>query len=1032
MFFNPTLWNRLEFNDLPVYIKKDKPVWFVPNSAGDRILRNVMQGDNVSGDLKAKRFLDRLPDSLPYEYPGRSALLTTDQLREIWFHITNRCNLSCRHCLFSASPLEKSEMVGETVLDLATEAADLGCRVFALTGGEPFMHREFNTIIDGLLALDNTHVVVLSNGMTLSRQLQTSRWDWDRFHLQISVDGLGQNHDNLRGNGMFERLSRELKWLQSQGIPFTLSMCVTRQNLADLPGIVDFAADMGTSNIHFMWYFIRGRGNREDFVDPQHIFGVLTEAAGRAEAHNVQIDNIEAMKSQVFAPSGTIHDGTTSAWESAAVGPDGKLYPSAALIGIESLATNIENSLASAWRKSPVLEQMRRTSVRELSNPMKFILGGGDSDHSFIHAGTFMGNDPYIPLYEKTALWLIAGEAMRQDDAGPPRLRLKMGDILESCGAHGSVALVHSNCLLALAQQNSLSVVKEFYSDAAEDTKKDILNPVCYSADLIQHIPEEFRFRGYGCGSPVMDAGIHNGESVVDLGCGRGVECFIAARLTGESGRVVGVDMLDPMLALARQAAEPVSRNLGYRNLELKKGYLEQLPLENNSADAVLSNCVMNLSVHKRLAFGEIFRVLKPSGRLVISDVVCETEPDPAIRNDETLRGECIAGALTQKDLVGILEESGFESIRFIKRFPYRIVHGHPFFSLTFEAHKPVASERVRIMYRGPFSSVVTSEEKLLSIGVPGEVSRREAELMGDQVFILDEQGAVTNMKIESSCACFVAPEKKAFLPSEIKAEHAAPQPLFTRLRSGCMACGARLTYLTDETKLECTYCKKNLPANAVCEKGHFVCDACHSENAQEVIERICLETKETDMIRLLETIRRHPAIPLNGPEHHALVPGIILATYKNLGGAVTAERIKTAIRRGSGIAGGYCGFMGVCGAAVGVGIALSLILDATPMKAAERKIVQTATQAVLKEIGSLNAARCCQRDSWIALKKVAEISKTVLPIPLQAEANLKCRQQTKNSECIGKDCPLLQQKEFKSDVEPITDNQFFKMIKSS
>ena len=104
-----------------------------------------------------------------------------------------------------------------------------------------------------------------------------------------------------------------------------------------------------------------------------------------------------------------------------------------------------------------------------------------------------------------------------------------------------------------------------------------------------------------------------------------------------------------------------VSENLGFRNIEFKKGYLEELPLcRTTSVDVVLSNCVMNLSVDKRRSYGEIFRVLRPGGRLVISDVVCESDPDPAIRNDETLRGECIAGAMTQSHLWALLEETGF------------------------------------------------------------------------------------------------------------------------------------------------------------------------------------------------------------------------------------------------------------------------------------------------------------------------------------------------------------------------------------
>jgi Family of unknown function (DUF5714) len=174
-----------------------------------------------------------------------------------------------------------------------------------------------------------------------------------------------------------------------------------------------------------------------------------------------------------------------------------------------------------------------------------------------------------------------------------------------------------------------------------------------------------------------------------------------------------------------------------------------------------------------------------------------------------------------------------------------------------------------------------------------------------------------------------------------------------------------------------------------------------------EFIRHICLKTDETDSVRLFERIRSHPTIALHGPEYHAMIPGIILSTYRNLGAEISEKVIETGIFRGKGMAGGYCAFMGVCGAAVGAGIAFSLILDANPVKALERSTVQSVTQAVLSEIAQLKAARCCQRDGYIALTKAAELSKSFLPIALKAEHRLVCRQMHVNQECLGKTCLL-------------------------
>ncbi len=1034
MAFQQELWTRFEFRGTPVYVRGDKPDWFVPNEAGDRILQELA-GSGANGlDLQARRFLARLPDEPMRPYEGRAAYLSTDHLRELWFHITNRCNQACRHCLFASSPSEKTELAASRIREIAAQATALGCRIFALTGGEPLVHPEFESIVDTLLGHEAAHVVVLTNGTLLEDYARgLVRWPADRLHLQISVDGLGPRHDRIRGSGAFDALTAKLTWLKAQKIAFTLSMCVNSQNIEDMPGVADFAAKMGATNLHFLWYFVRGRGTAERFAPPADIFPRLVEAAARAAASGVSIDNLEALRAQMFAPSGTKHDGAGSGWESLAVGPDGRLYPSPALVGVEELATDLHPDLVEAWRRSPVLERIRNSSATPLASPLRFLLGGGDPDHSYLYGGDFVGQDPYSPLYEQLTLWLIAREAAPQTANGLPGLRLKMGDILVSCGAHGSVALTHTNCLLAAASPDSRTVVKEFYQAASETTKEDILNPVCYPEESISHIPQKYRFRGYGCGSPVLDAQLKLGEQVLDLGCGAGVECFIAARLVGEKGQVIGVDMLESMLIRAAEGAEGVAGNLGYHNLEFRKGYLEELPIPDASIDVVLSNCVINLSGHKRRTFAEILRVLKPGGRLVISDVVCETEPDPAIKNDAVLRGECLAGALTERDLFGLLAESGFVAPRVLKRFPYRLVQGHQFFSMTYEARKPANQKALRVMYRGPFPAIVTGKGEILEVGVTRKIALDELPANPEDLFVFDDAGAITNIDLSPPACCpseapsccpppettvnrpikgmpesfrCSAPAAGAKLSLVTPGPEAKPASVL-RHEAGCLVCGAPLRYLEEETPHTCTFCSATLPANALCEQGHFVCDACHTRDAETFLEHLFLTTTETDMIALLRDIRSHPAIPLHGPEHHILVPGIILATYRNLGGEVSPDLLRTALKRGRGVPGGYCAFTGACGAGVGVGIAFSLLLGANPVQARERQQVQRITQAVLQEQCGFTAARCCQRDSWLALKKAAELSKEYLPITLRADSPLHCRQSHQNRECLGTACPL-------------------------
>lgn len=1051
--FQRELWSRFEFAGVPVYIRGDRPDWFVPNASGDAILRELMQNPESCLDIPARLFLERLPAIPPLPYAGRSAHLKTEYLRECWFHLTDRCNQSCRHCLFASSPRAKTELAGPRVLALADEAAALGCRVFALTGGEPLVHPDFAGIVGHLLGYDNCHVAVLTNGLLLSQYAREMEgWPPERFHLQISLDGSPEPHDQMRGSGAYKALITQLEWLHRQQRTFTLSMCVDAANVADMASVVELAHYYGGTNVHFLWYFVRGRGEPGRFASPAVILPQLVKAGDRAAQLGITVDNLESLRSQVFAPSGTLHDGPGSAWDSLAIGPDGRLYPSPALVGLPELATEITATLAQAWRESLVLEEIRQVSAAALDSPFRYLLGGGDLDHSYVHGGRFLGADPYQPLQEHLALWLIAQEVQPFSPGEKPGLRLKMGEVLETCGANGGVALTHHNCLLAAAQPGSIETIKGFYQEAARAEKADILNPIGYPEEFMAHIPPARRFRGYGCGSPVLEAGLLPGERVLDLGAGMGVECFIAAPLVGPSGRVYGVDMLEAMLSRARAGAAEVAANLGYDNLEFTSGYLEALPLPDGSMDVVLSNCVINLSAQKRRTFAEIYRVLRPGGRLIVADVVCDTDPPAALKNDNILRGECLAGAMTQKDLFGLLHESGFSAVRARKRFPYRQVQGQPFYSLTYSAIKPENRGPVEVMYRGPLAGLVTEAGELLPAGARRRLDLADMPGDGSDLFVLDNQGAVLNQTWEVSACC---PGTQGCCGSAWDTEPPSPAPsacppngaVFTphpdslpsrgegittgqtseakyggqpedvsqkitiypgdKHGSGCMVCGEPLFYLPQEEPGSCVYCQTEQVANARCPRGHFVCDSCHSREALAVIEHLLLNSRETDMVALLAASRRHPAIPRHGPEHHSLVPGIILAAYRNLGGPVTPEMLRTALRRGQDIAGGACAFLGVCGAAAGVGAAFSLLLGANPVKSQERQWVKKITLKVLEASAQTTGARCCQRESWLALHEAAKISSHYLPRPLPAAATLICQQWQGTSDCLGSACPL-------------------------
>jgi len=179
-----------------------------------------------------------------------------------------------------------------------------------------------------------------------------------------------------------------------------------------------------------------------------------------------------------------------------------------------------------------------------------------------------------------------------------------------------------------------------------------------YTAEALGHLPTGADL-GLGCGNPQAIADLKPGETVVDLGSGAGIDCFLAARAVGKTGRVIGIDMTPEMISKAEQNR---ARG-GYHNVEFHRAEIERLPLPDDSVDVIISNCVINLSPDKAEVFREAYRVLKPGGRLAISDVVATAELPQEIRDDMDLYSGCIAGAATPAELQRMLRDSGFVNI---------------------------------------------------------------------------------------------------------------------------------------------------------------------------------------------------------------------------------------------------------------------------------------------------------------------------------------------------------------------------------
>lgn len=293
------------------------------------------------------------------------------------------------------------------------------------------------------------------------------------------------------------------------------------------------------------------------------------------------------------------------------------------------------------------------------------------------------------------------------------------------------------------------NAVKERYAQASQAVEANLCCPVDYDPKYLKAIPSEVIEKDYGCGDPSQ--WLNPGETVLDLGSGTGKICFIASQVVGPTGKVIGVDMTDDMLEVARRNTPIVAEKIGHSNVEFVKGRIQDLKLDleafhqklaskpiasvedylasetvaselrhnsplipDESVDVVVSNCVLNLVEPelKKELFEEIFRVLKVGGRAVISDIVSDEAIPEHMARDEDLWSGCISGALTESDFLKAFEDVGFYGVELVKfeSEPWQTHDGIEFRSITVQAFKgkegPCLDHNQAVIYKGPFKEV--------------------------------------------------------------------------------------------------------------------------------------------------------------------------------------------------------------------------------------------------------------------------------------------------------------------------------------
>jgi len=321
--------------------------------------------------------------------------------------------------------------------------------------------------------------------------------------------------------------------------------------------------------------------------------------------------------------------------------------------------------------------------------------------------------------------------------------------------------------------------VQERYADGAHQVEPTLCCPTDYDPQYLKIIPDEVIERDYGCGDPSRY--VREGDVVLDLGSGGGKICFIASQIVGPTGKVIGIDMTDDMLELARSNAPIIAQRVGYSNVEFKRGHIEDLKTDldllntwlaknpvkdaggmevmeaeilrlqtelpmiaDNSIDVIVSNCVLNLvsDSKKKQLFAEMFRVLKVGGRVAVSDIISDEDSPESLKQDARLWSGCISGALTEEGFGEALEQAGFHGIT-IDKFemqPWQIVQGIEYRSATYLAYKGKQGESLEknqaVIYLGPWRHIKDDDGHVFRRGVRSAVSAKTFKLLQQEPYV--------------------------------------------------------------------------------------------------------------------------------------------------------------------------------------------------------------------------------------------------------------------------------------------------------
>ncbi len=225
-------------------------------------------------------------------------------------------------------------------------------------------------------------------------------------------------------------------------------------------------------------------------------------------------------------------------------------------------------------------------------------------------------------------------------------------------------------------------------------------------------------------------------------------------------------------------------------------------------------------------------------------------------------------------------------------------------------------------------------------------------------------------------------------------------------MKDECLICGSKLQYSENDIEMECALCHKKESGKSACEKGHYVCNDCHTRGMDSIIG-LCLAEASKNPIEIIQKLMALPFCHMHGPEHHVMVGSALLTAYKNAGGNIDLHKALVEMQsRGKQVPGGVCGFWGACGAGISSGTFVSIITGSTPLAVKEWQLSNYMTAGALGAIASAGGPRCCKRNSYIAIIKAVEFAKAYLGVEMEL-GEIKCIHSEFNNQCIGERCPF-------------------------